>query len=290
MAASVAPGAAIKVYWGKDETSITDWIAVLDAIITAPPDIVTTSMVLASGDDSFTSGQLATITGKFQALAAMGITCFAASGDDGAGSLTQDTHVHVQYPGSDPWVTSCGGTTISTSPAAEWVWNDINPSDGTTPQATGGGVSAFFTGSLLSWQQAVNVPPSLNDNTTIGRGVPDVAGNASPNSGYYLTVDGSSTGPLCGTSAVAPLYAGLMAIINATLGESVGFLNPTLYAFRDTVCRDINDQPYQGSPLGQRRPGVQQDKSGIWDGYALSRCERIPLRPGMGRVHRPRRD
>ena len=99
---------------GRDFDS--DWIAVLDAVITAPPDIVTTSMVLVSGDDSFTSGQLATITGKFQALTALGITCFTASGDDGALTLTLDTHVHVQYPGSDPWVTSCGGTTISTNP------------------------------------------------------------------------------------------------------------------------------------------------------------------------------
>jgi hypothetical protein len=259
VASSVAPGAKIRVYWGSDETTASDWHAVLQAVIadsdSVRPSVLTNSLFLSDSDDMNTLGisgisqnQVTQISGQFQALAALGVTVLTACGDDGARSLTTDGLRHVQYPGSDPWVTSCGGTTISTSPAAEWVWNDINPSDGTTPQATGGGVSAFFTGSLPSWQQAVDVPLSLNDNTTIGRGVPDVAGNASPNSGYYLTVDGSSTGPLCGTSAVAPLYAGLMAIINATLGESVGFLNPTLYAFRDTVCRDIDDQPYQGSP------------------------------------------
>ena len=263
VAASVAPGAKIKVYWGADESSITDWIAVLDAIIGAPPDIVTTSIFLVNGDDSFSTGQLTTISGKFQALAAMGVTCFAASGDDGARSLTQDGDVHVQYPGSDPWVTSCGGTTISTNPSfVEWVWNDFNPTTPPpqTPQATGGGVSAYFTGSMLPpWQQVVTVPVSLRSGAAPGRGVPDVAGNASLNSGYEVNLYSSATPPsppilLGGTSAVSPLYAGLMASINASLGANVGFLNPTLYAFRDTVCRDINDQLYAGSPPNNSVP------------------------------------
>ena len=259
VASAVARGAKIRVYWGSNETSASDWHAVLQAIITESdslrPSVLTNSLFLSDGDDTsalafsgISPSQVTQISGQFQALAALGVTVLTACGDDGARSLTTDSLRHVQYPGSDPWVTSCGGTTISTSPPAEWVWNDISPADGTTPQATGGGVSAFFTGSLPSWQQAVNVPRSLNDGTTIGRGVPDVAGNASLNSGYTLTVDSSPAGPLCGTSAVAPLYAGLMAIINATLGEPVGFLNPTLYAFRDTVCRDINDQAFPGSP------------------------------------------
>jgi kumamolisin len=106
----------------------------------------------------------------------------------------------------------------------------------------------LFTGSLPPWQQVVTVPKSLNDGTTVGRGVPDVAGNASLNSGYMVTVDGTLIGPLCGTSAVSPLYAGLMAIVNASLGQPVGFLNPTLYAFRETVCRDVNAQAMIGSP------------------------------------------
>lgn len=264
VAASVAPGAKIKVYWGADTTSTTDWIAVLDAIIGAPPDIVTTSWVLANGDDSFSAGQLATISGKFQALAALGVTCFAACGDDGARSLTPDGDVHVQYPGSDPWVTSCGGTTISTNPLfVEWVWNDFNPNASEIPQATGGGVSAYFTGSLLPpWQQVVTVPASLRVGAAPGRGVPDVAGNASLNSGYELTLYGTSSGLLGGTSAVAPLYAGLMASINASLGANVGFLNPTLYAFRDTVCRDINDQLNAGSPPNNSVPAFTNSLTG----------------------------
>jgi hypothetical protein len=258
VAASVALGVTIRVYWGSDTTSSTDWLAVLNAIITdsSRPSVVTTSWVLARGDDTNTLGldglstsQVNAVSAKFQALAALGVTIFAACGDDGSRSDTFDGSAHVQYPGSDPWVTSCGGTTISTTPSyVEWVWNDFNPTETTIPQATGGGVSALFTGSLPPWQQPVSVPKSLNDGTTIGRGVPDVAGNASLNSGYTVTVEGASSGPFCGTSAVSPLYAGLMAIINASLGQPVGFLNPTLYAFRETVCRDVNAQAMMGSP------------------------------------------
>jgi hypothetical protein len=260
VAAAVAPGATIRVYWGSDPTSSSDWVAVLNAIITEPlstrPSVVTTSWVLARGDDTNTLGldglsssQVKVVSAKFQGLAALGVTVFAACGDDGARSDTFDSNAHVQYPGSDPWVTSCGGTTISATPAyVEWVWNDFNPTESSIPQATGGGVSALFTGSLPPWQQVVSIPKSLNDGTTIGRGVPDVAGNASLNSGYMIIVDTKSTGPLCGTSAVSPIYAGLMAIINASLGQPVGFLNPTLYAFRETVCRDVNAQAMMGSP------------------------------------------
>jgi hypothetical protein len=263
VAASVAPGATIKVYWGADTTSASDWLAVLTAIVKDPPDVLTCSWVLADGDDSLSSAQVNPISEKFQALAAMGVSVFVACGDDGARSLTTDGLVHVQYPGSDPWVTSCGGTTISTVPSfVEWVWNDFSPADGTTPQATGGGVSALFTGALVpEWQQVVSVPFSLNGGATVARGVPDVAGNASLNSGYLLTLYGLSTGPLGGTSAVAPLYAGLAALINATVGSDVGFLNPTLYAFRDTVCRDINDQLFPGSPPDNSVPAFTNEFS-----------------------------
>lgn len=75
--------------------------------------------------------------------------------------------------------------------------------------------------------------------------MPDVEANASPNSGYPLTVGGFPAADN-GTSAAAPLYAGLVAILNAALGEPVGFLNPTLYALNSAVCRDVN--PYAANP------------------------------------------
>lgn len=264
-AASVAPGAAIQIYWGLGPAAPSagaDWLTVLNRIITPAahdpprPTVLTMSVVLANGDDpdslaywDVSAAQVTEISTAFQELATLGVTVFAAAGDDGSRSNAKvdPTKAHLQYPGSDPWVTSCGGTTISITPSfVEWVWNDTSPISG-DQQATGGGISAFFT-SLPPWQQGVVTQTSVNDGS-VGRGAPDVAGNASLNSGYYMTVDGSTSGgPYAGTSAVAPLYAGLAALLNATLGQSIGFLNPTLYAFRDSVCRDINDQLYPDSP------------------------------------------
>jgi kumamolisin len=105
------------------------------------------------------------------------------------------------------------------------VWND-----GSQGGATGGGFSTQFP--LPSWQSGV---PSSSS----GRGVPDVAGDASPNSGYQVQVDGQSL-VIGGTSAVAPLWSGLIALLNQKLGKPVGFFQPSLYglpasaqAFRD---------------------------------------------------------
>jgi kumamolisin len=100
------------------------------------------------------------------------------------------------------------------------VWNELKNQEG----ATGGGVSQVFP--LPTWQQNANVPKSPNGKP--GRGVPDVAGDADPATGYNIVVDGSPT-VIGGTSAVAPLWAGLLALINQSLGKPVGFLNPLIY-------------------------------------------------------------
>jgi len=102
----------------------------------------------------------------------------------------------------------------------EETWNDLATGGG----ATGGGVSQVFA--LPPWQQNANVPAAPNG--TLGRGVPDVAGDADPNSGYQIVVD-SQPGVVGGTSAVAPLWAGLIAVINQQLSHAVGYLNPLLY-------------------------------------------------------------
>ena len=94
---------------------------------------------------------------------------------------------------------------------------------------------------MPAWQLGAGIPPSINDPTRRGRGVPDVAGNASANSGYRLWSDGVRQGVNGGTSAAAPLYAGLIATINAALLDPVGYLNPTLYALGGQVFHDIND-------------------------------------------------
>jgi kumamolisin len=158
----------------------------------------------------------------FQAAAAMGVTITCAAGDAGSGDGVADHKPHVDFPASSPHVLACGGTRLVGSGAAitsEVVWNEGSQS------ATGGGVSAFFA--LPGYQANAQVPPIAGSKQR-GRGVPDVAGDADPATGYAVRVDGQNL-VIGGTSAVAPLWAGLVALINQKLGHPVGFLNPLLY-------------------------------------------------------------
>ncbi|MGC2581337.1 MAG: peptidase S53, partial [Acidobacteriaceae bacterium] len=134
---------------------------------------------------------------------------------------------------------ACGGTELIGSGATiteEVVWDDLASQGG----ATGGGYSAVFP--LPSWQSSAGVTGS-------GRGVPDVAGDASPESGYNILVDGQQE-VVGGTSAVAPLWAALVALVNQQKGSPVGFVNATLYTDRSDF-RDItqgNNGAYQAGP------------------------------------------
>ncbi len=131
---------------------------------------------------------------------------------------------------------------------AETVWNDAATNGG----ATGGGISDQF--GLPTWQAGASIPPSVN-NQHVGRGVPDVAGDADPQTGYQVYVDGQST-PIGGTSAVAPLWAGLIALLNQKRGKAVGYLNPFLYQHyqqlaQSQALRDIitgNNGDYKAGP------------------------------------------
>ncbi len=114
--------------------------------------------------------------------------------------------------------------------AAETVWDD-----GTRGGASGGGVSGFFP--LPAWQKGISARMVQGGTVPLTmRGVPDVAGDADPNSGYVVRVDGADT-VIGGTSAVAPLWAALIARIDASAGKAAGYINPRLYgnprAFRD---------------------------------------------------------
>ena len=163
---------------------------------------------------------------------------FVAAGDDGSSDGQTDGANHVDFPASSPYVVGCGGTTLeaniaSTTITSEVVWNEEASGEG----ATGGGVSDYFP--KPNYQSNVNVPPPQTQGG--GRGVPDVAGDADPVTGYQVLIDGNSI-VIGGTSAVAPLYAGLFAQINQALvghGKSrAGFVNPALYQ-NPTAFHDI---------------------------------------------------
>jgi len=157
-----------------------------------------------------------------QSASALGITITVAAGDNG--STDGGKGNNVDFPASSPHVLACGGTKLNANGAtiiSEVVWNELASKEG----ATGGGVSSVFA--LPSWQANAHVPaPSVK---TGGRGVPDVAGDADPTTGYTIRVDGETT-VIGGTSAVAPLWAGLVAVANQQLGTQVGFIQPAIYA------------------------------------------------------------
>ena len=253
IASTVAQGATIAVYFTTyDQQGWFDLIhRVLHPLQGDPTcSVLSCSFYVSDGDDSATltaegisTSWVNAVTAQFQDAAMQGVTICIASGDTGSDSKVGDGKAHVQYPASDPWVLSFGGTTVgnvSGSSFDEYVWSDSFTIGGQTISgATGGGISDFFE--LPGYQIGAGVPRSVNDNH-VGRGVPDIAANASPNSGYPIFVGGQNF-TANGTSASAPLYAGLVAILNAALVEPVGFLNPILYASANTVCRNISGPP-----------------------------------------------
>ena len=220
VAGAVAPGANIAVYFAPNTAQ-----GFLDAITSAAHDMGNAPTLISiswGGPESgWTSSQLTALDNACQSAAAMGITITVAAGDDGSSDGASGNN--VDFPASSPHVLACGGTKITVTGSKitnEVVWND-----GSQGGATGGGVSTFF--SLPTWQANANVPaPSSSAG---GRGVPDVAGDASPTSGYNVLVDGSQE-VVGGTSAVAPLWAGLIALINQQTGKTAGLVNPALYA------------------------------------------------------------
>src|SRR5580658_2240404 len=221
VAASVASGAKIVVYF----TPNTDQ-GFTDAITTAVHDTTNNPSVISISwggpESSWTAQAMTALDAACQSAAALGVTITVAAGD--SGSTDGATGNNVDFPASSPHVLACGGTKLDADGStivSEVVWNELAGDDG----ATGGGVSNVFP--LPSWQANANVPaPSVSAG---GRGVPDVAGDADPDTGYQVLVDGQSL-VIGGTSAVAPLWAGLIALNNQQNGKSAGFIQPQIYA------------------------------------------------------------
>lgn len=238
VAGALAPAARIAVYFGPNTDA-----GFLDAITTAIHDTTNKPSVISISwggpEASWSQQALNAFDQAFQDAAALGITVCAAAGDNGSSDgLAGD---HVDFPASSPHAIACGGTRLQasgTSIASETVWND-GPGAG----ATGGGVSAAFA--LPAWQQGLAVAKTAGGATALqARGVPDVAADADPQTGYQVRADGQDE-VFGGTSAVAPLWAGLIARINAQKGAAVGFVNPLLYsngaAFNDITQGNNGD-------------------------------------------------
>ena len=258
IAAAAGQGANINVYFTDD--SELGWDTFFDRATFPPagdhqPSVLTASWVPQSSDDTGTIGPH-TLAGTFsnnlhaklKAAATRGITVFMAIGDWGSDNTVVDGKCHISYPNGDPFVTACGGTILGSAnpvppPALdEYTWSDGNVltspfqgfSNGVYYEATGGGVSDQFL--RPPYQVHAGVLPISKNDGGVRRGVPDVAGMVAM-TGFFINGAGPQGG--YGTSAVAPLYAGLIATINAFLGRNTGFLNPTLYKYGPRICNDI---------------------------------------------------
>jgi kumamolisin len=222
VAGAVAPGARQIVYFAPN----TDQ-GFLNAVTTAVHAASTPAAVSISWGGPESSWTAQSMTALDQAIAdgvALGITVTVAAGDSGSGDGVNDGRPHTDFPASSPHALACGGTSLHATPSgvinSETVWND-----GAGGGATGGGVSATFP--LPAWQATAGVPAGPAG--TPGRGVPDVAGNADPATGYQVQVDGQRT-VIGGTSAVAPLMAALAARLAQAASKHLGLLQPRLYS------------------------------------------------------------
>ncbi|HTT27119.1 MAG TPA: S53 family peptidase [Solirubrobacteraceae bacterium] len=242
---SVAPGAKIVVYFAPN----TDQ-GFIDALSTAVHDTTNNPSVVSISwggpEDTWTQQARSQMEQILTEGAAVGATVTVASGDNGSNDGVNDGKQHVDFPASAPHALGCGGTTLSIKNgqiASETVWNEL-PDHG----AGGGGISIEFP--VPPYQTAVKLPNNV-DTGKPGRGVPDVAGDADPETGYSVLVDGSRQ-TIGGTSAVAPLWAGLIVLLNASLGKPVGFVHPQIYAasagagFHDIT--QGNNVGYQAGP------------------------------------------
>ena len=218
--ASVAPGATLVVYFA--ENSNRGWVEALHAAIFDPPRPSVLSISWGQAEKYWDAQTIAAIDDALQMAARLGITVCCSSGDRGvfeAGS----TPYTVPFPASSPHVLACGGTKLDVLAGGrtrECVWNQSHA----VGLASGGGISRLFA--APPFQQGRSGRTSSRHDK--GRGIPDVAANASSLTGYLVWADDTPMS-MGGTSAAAPVWAGLIACLNEALGCRIGYLTPLLY-------------------------------------------------------------
>jgi Pro-kumamolisin, activation domain len=286
-AATIAQGATVNVYF----TEITEQglLVCLNRILLPEsekqPTVVTCSFNFWGSDDSGQIGNASDsgsaayqMSELFQALSLVGVGMFMISQDRGSDDGVNDGKAHVCYPGSDPWVTSVGGTvigTVNTGPPVtftEVVWSNadsLSPVGGFAG-ASGGGPSQNFPVPFYQSNAGItSVTDSNGHDTTNKRSIPDVAAMVSySGSGAHdwFFINGLKYN-FTGTSCACPLLAGLYAVLRSAFGVPLGFLNPTLYQIAGTVCNDIasgNNDPADSSKPPFYNAGTGWDPCTGW--------------------------
>jgi kumamolisin len=257
----VAPGAVQVVYFAANTDQ--GFIDAISQAVHATPAPVAVSISWGQSEDQWSAQSRTAMDEAFADAAALGATVTVAAGDNGSSDdPSTQSGVHADFPASSPNALACGGTrlignTSSFAITSEVVWNELASNEG----AGGGGISDVFP--LPSYQANAGVPTSAGGGTA-GRGVPDVAGNADPETGYQVTVDGESA-VFGGTSAVAPLYLGLyLRLLELT---KTPFDLVATVAANATVCFDVTSGTNGGFRAG---PGRDEATGfGVVDGTRL---------------------
>ena len=228
--AATGQAATIRVYWSLD---------IGTAVAKAASDGCDVCTISWGADEANWGATAAEqMESAAESAVAGGMTVFAASGDNDS-SDGGSTPANVDCPSSCPHVVGCGGT--NKTPTSETVWND-NPGE-TDGEGTGGGYSTIFPVQVFQ----IGAPPApANSAYGKGRMIPDVCADADPNTGYNVFVHGAAT-VVGGTSAVAPLYAGLFA----AFGTKLGFVTPTLWKNQ----KAFNDITVGSNGLYNAKPG-----------------------------------
>jgi kumamolisin len=257
----LAPAAHILVYFAPNtDAGFVD--AVADAAH-ATPTPTAISISWGQSEDQWTAQARTALDDALQDAAALGITVTAAAGDNGSSDGSSDGANHADFPASSPHALACGGTSLQATTSgisSETVWNN-----GAGGGATGGGISDVY--SLPDWQADAGVGAA--GSSTGGRGVPDVAANADPQTGYQVLVDGTRA-VYGGTSAVAPLWAALVARLAQSLGQPLGLIQPRLYelrsGFNDVTSGDngaFSAQPGWDACTGLGSPNGEELRSAL---------------------------
>ncbi|HVX43279.1 MAG TPA: S53 family peptidase [Mycobacteriales bacterium] len=264
IAGALAPKAALVVYFAPNTDK--GFLDALSQAAHADPTPAAISISWGQSEDQWTAQARTAMDQAIADAVALGTTVCSASGDAGSADNQSDGKAHVDFPASSPNSLGCGGTSLvldsSGAVTSEQVWNG-----GTNGGATGGGVSDVFD--QPSWQSGAGIPQRSGGGT--GRGVPDVAANADPATGYQVVVGGQQV-VVGGTSAVAPLWAALIARLDQALGSKLGAATGRFYSgvtagnaaagFRDITSGDNGD--YQAGPGWDACTGL-----GVPDGTAL---------------------
>jgi kumamolisin len=233
--ASLAPDATVVVYFG--ENTEQGWLRTLRAaILDKSHDLSVISISWGQAEQEWSPRAIVELDRLFQLAARRGITICCSSGDNGISEFTGYPFT-VAFPASSPHVLACGGTRLEVKRSGsreETVWNQWRQ----YKLASGGGVSSVF--SVPPYQKTVKLPLSPSEKNHGGRGIPDVAANASSDSGYLIEADRTRMS-MGGTSAVAPLWAALIARLNEALGTKIGLLTPLLYEISNSRTKAFCD-------------------------------------------------